>query len=592
MTRWRHGLFLAGLACIVLGAKCRLIANAGTSLPLWDEITAVGSGVLQPWYQGEFELAALFSPHNEHRVAFTRLVSLGLTVVNGQWDARLEQVFSAMLHAGLVVAIASLVRGWLPGIAGTVVSLLAAALAALPFTWENTLFGFQSQFFGFALFSLGQIHLTLSARRIDAGWILGHLCGAAALFTIAAGPIPSAAVFVVVAWRWMQRHTRDRLTLPNLAVSGAICVVAALLHQSSAAAVSQTPVSIIAAAKSVLLMSAWPSTAWMPFTLGMAGPLAWVAWRQLREPSPKPGHEVFLGLTIWWTGLIAAATLARGYEGTGGLASKYLDLLAVGVVLQAVAAAWLARERRIWAVIAGAWFLVTLAGMTHWSFYARDKYVVPFRDARETRESLVREFVATNDPSVLAGRTFDEIMFFDGEALAEQLAPIAELGLMPPALRRPVRLATAAPGGAPPTPRELPLLAKIDEAAGSPWQLRVEAKDSAQSHRFRFFGKGLGPAHGAAARFTDQTGEIPVSWGPPDNAGWRSMDVTVPDSSWRIEIDTESALLPIFLTEPVALGRLTRMFEGLLRWHGLFLIGGLALTIASLLPTGIRRFTR
>ena len=48
----------------------------------------------------------MFTPHNEHRVFFTRLYALDVVLANGQWDPRVQQVCNAALHSFTAVLLA------------------------------------------------------------------------------------------------------------------------------------------------------------------------------------------------------------------------------------------------------------------------------------------------------------------------------------------------------------------------------------------------------------------------------------------------------------------------------------------------------
>src|SRR5208337_5623112 len=64
---WMLSLFLTGL-----GAKMWLIHKFGAPLPFWDQWEDARV-VFVPYFEGKLSLAALFSPHNEPRIFFTRL---------------------------------------------------------------------------------------------------------------------------------------------------------------------------------------------------------------------------------------------------------------------------------------------------------------------------------------------------------------------------------------------------------------------------------------------------------------------------------------------------------------------------------------
>ena len=75
------GLFIR----VFLGAKLYLIHSYGSDVPFWDEWD--GTPLFYPQiFRGTLNPAALFQPHNEHRVLFMRLVNLTIVALNGEWD--------------------------------------------------------------------------------------------------------------------------------------------------------------------------------------------------------------------------------------------------------------------------------------------------------------------------------------------------------------------------------------------------------------------------------------------------------------------------------------------------------------------------
>ena len=90
---------------MVVGGRWAVINQFGTDLPQWDQWDAEGLHLLVPWFQHRFTLGELFLAHNEHRVVLTKLLNLGLTLANGQWDQRLEAVVNAALPGLVAVAL-------------------------------------------------------------------------------------------------------------------------------------------------------------------------------------------------------------------------------------------------------------------------------------------------------------------------------------------------------------------------------------------------------------------------------------------------------------------------------------------------------
>ena len=68
-------------------------------VPFWDQWDAEAGAVLIPFNECGLSWRAMFTPHNEHRVFFTRLYALDVVLANGQWDPRVQQVCNAAMHS-------------------------------------------------------------------------------------------------------------------------------------------------------------------------------------------------------------------------------------------------------------------------------------------------------------------------------------------------------------------------------------------------------------------------------------------------------------------------------------------------------------
>ena len=137
---------LAALALLVVGARWWLIGSYSPMFPGWTSGMRRRKACISPGARGR-SVYRLFAPHNEHRIFFTRVLSLGLLWLNEQWDPRLQMVVNAGLYAILVAALfLFLRRGRSPGFQ-VFCWLLLAVLGSAPYAATNTLLGFQSQFY-------------------------------------------------------------------------------------------------------------------------------------------------------------------------------------------------------------------------------------------------------------------------------------------------------------------------------------------------------------------------------------------------------------------------------------------------------------
>ncbi|HUL55096.1 MAG TPA: hypothetical protein VLT83_16960, partial [Opitutaceae bacterium] len=141
---WLVALAGAGL---MLGGRFELIREFGTSLPFRDQWKCTAADLLGPWVEGRLEPAAFFAPLNDHWVVLTRLLSFGLARLNGQWNNLLEITVNALLHGAAIWLLLATVAPALGRRLGPLFVLYAGTVLALPYTWENTLWGIQSLVF-------------------------------------------------------------------------------------------------------------------------------------------------------------------------------------------------------------------------------------------------------------------------------------------------------------------------------------------------------------------------------------------------------------------------------------------------------------
>ena len=221
MSPLRRLLLLAGFGLLIFGAKLWFIRVAGSDLPSWDQWDAEGEVTLRPFVEGWLGQKEILHPHNEHRLITTKLYVLGLFAANGQWDGLLETTVNAALHTGCALLLLLAVSQGLPRPWPVWVGALLVLLFSLPYSWENTLFGFQVQFYFLLLFSLGHLWLTLESDRFSVRWALGQLCGLLAVASLASGFLSAIAILAVLGHRLVRerRWSAQQWTTASLAVA-------------------------------------------------------------------------------------------------------------------------------------------------------------------------------------------------------------------------------------------------------------------------------------------------------------------------------------------------------------------------------------
>ena len=192
---WRSaGVLLVAFFFIVVGAKLLLIANLGNPTPFWDQWDGEAAGLYLPYLLGNLGLEQLFASHNEHRIVVTRLYNLVLLELAGEWNPMLQMVANAVLHAAILTWLVHLLLPLVLPARRLLVVAVAALVFALPIGWENTLGGFQSQFYFLILFSLVALVSIAGTRAFSLRWFAGIAALCLAYFSLASGVLAAFAI--------------------------------------------------------------------------------------------------------------------------------------------------------------------------------------------------------------------------------------------------------------------------------------------------------------------------------------------------------------------------------------------------------------
>lgn len=439
-------LLLLSLLLAVAGAKLQLIDRYGSDLPYWDQWDAEGDFLLRPYLEGRFTAHELVQPHNEHRPVFTRLWSLALFEAGeAQWDARVQLVFNIALHAALAGLLVALAWRALPPLAAGGFGVLTALFVSTSVSWENTLSGFQSQFYFTLLFCGLHLGGTLLAPVRSWRWWLAMLAGAAALLSMASGLLSAAAIIAATSLRALRdrRLTRDALLLLGL---NAILVVTGLLLQSTVPGHDALKASSPAVWLDAFLHQfSWPMISLWAAPIGLLPPVA-IAVAYLRRRIDGPVALTLLGASAWFCLQAAAIAYARGGE-LHGYSSRYCDTLSVGVLINALSLGYLASTagpRRFtlgWAAGTAGFVLIVVGGLVRESAATYETTLRILPDINNARIASVRRYVESRDPAFFQKLPWDELPYPSAERLANLLEAPALRAVLPASVRPAVSLA-------------------------------------------------------------------------------------------------------------------------------------------------------
>jgi hypothetical protein len=442
-SRW---IALAGCLLVVLGAKLWLIAQYGSAVPFWDQWDSEGVLLYRPYLTGTLSPARLIEHHNEHRILFTRLFGLGLLTLSGEWNPLLEMIGGALVHTlTLGVLIVVLARQLDTG-GRVALAIFGMAIHAVPFGWENTLWGFQIQFYLLLLFGAAAVVLHFDAPAFSARWWLGTLLAIASFFNTVSGALTLGAAITVAAAQLVLRQRRGTRELAALALHAVLVAIMLadiprLAHHSELVSHSaeQTFIALITAAGWPLITHDWLVRFRILAVLALNAPLLLVAATVLwRRPAIDDRRWCLLGLGAF----VALQIAALAYGRAGGVwASRYFDIFTIGLLVNGACALtlWRMSGRKAAGIAATLWLAMALTGLAQKANGPLPQELAR-RDA-ETRSQAanVKSFMASGDFAHLRDKPPMHIPYPDAARLRDALSDPVIRAILPAAISAEVR---------------------------------------------------------------------------------------------------------------------------------------------------------
>jgi hypothetical protein len=553
---------------LVLATRLYLIHRFATDLPYSDQWDSEIWDGLRPFANGAIDWPTLFAAHNEHRIALVRLVALPQFALNEhQWDNLVQVTCNALFVA---VACAFALRALQRQLGGrfALAGVLVVAACCLPCGYENLLIGFQSQFY--FLIALAACGIWLGATRrpgIGVTIVLAAIA-VASLFSIASGVVTPGAIGLAVLLRLRVQPSDWLRAVPLLLLLalatwlGCHLLVSVSGHDAiRAQGVSEWFVALRA-------LGSWPLPAsWLSFA-ALWLPLLIVAARVLSGRERDPVATAMLALGAWTGVQIASIAYGRGHD-LGTIASRYTDILAVGLVVNGYAAqralathAAAARPRTAAALVA-AWFVIVVGA---WSVQG----VIAFRtmqwfaDSRDAQSANVRAYLHGNRAALERAEPWN-LPYPDRRILKRMLDDATVQAMLPVGARLPLSLGAfhgdfekpERPGGD--TLRGLAALGPRYDAQGL-----VIASSQRVDHLHTRFGHVVVPlygyADGAPASVRLDDGAAPAQGSARaigKRAGWSAPILAVPVPDFSFSVAGSDAAAGFAAGPPVEIGRLS-----------------------------------
>lgn len=211
MNRKFFLLFSIGFFVFVLGVKSYLIQKFGSDIPYMDQWNGEGTSIILPWLQNKFDFTESFwSPHNEHRIGWTRLWALGWVKLNGQWDPLLVTTINSCIHILVGLTLIFILRKFLSTRLKWLIFIVSISTFSLPISWENTLQAFQVQVYFSLACALCAISTLTNCKFYSLAGIFGITMAFAGIPCLSTAFAPPATILFVRNFYAYRRRRWDK----------------------------------------------------------------------------------------------------------------------------------------------------------------------------------------------------------------------------------------------------------------------------------------------------------------------------------------------------------------------------------------------
>jgi len=436
--------YVLGFGTLFLGLRWYFVAWYGSATPFWDQWDAEATKLYLPWMEGHLGFRHFFEQHNEHRILTTRVLLLGLFVLNGnEWDTLLQMQINAVIHgSALALLLVGLGQGLSPWQKFTLWGI--GFLTFLPpYAHQSVLEGIQSAYYFFLLFSVIFIYLISRFPVNRPIWWIGLLCGLLSFFSLASGAVALMAGFLVMVARQLshKEHKNDRrvqgwFAAFFLLVLALICVAATPSLPGHAGMRAQSPFQFFTA---LISLFSWPGKGYWWEALMFHSPMLVFAVQMWRHPNLRHTQHFFLlGIGLWLMGTVTALAMSRA---TGINASRYIDLFVVSLPLNVVAWFWVCstltpKSKRWWYVLAAFWLVSVMYGKNR--ELPKIATGMQYRyDTAQIQERNVRAYLCTRDARYLHDPVPQHLPYPDRARLATLLNSPSIQAILPEHLLNP-----------------------------------------------------------------------------------------------------------------------------------------------------------
>ena len=620
--RWMTYVYLITYSLIIFGLKLRLIDGFGNATPFWDQWDAEAADLYIPYLEGTYHWIDLFSPHNEHRILTTRLLSLFLLIVNDLWNPLLQMTVNAILHiVGIVLCNVFLSRvigyRYLP-----VMLAFSLVLFGIPYGWENTLVGFQSQFYFVILFSIVCIWSTVTQEPLSVKWWGGIASGILAFLSLASGIFAFAASFLIGLYQLFISMKNTGKKLFSLSILLLLFFTGLYLTPSAEGHAGLKADSFDQFYKAIITILGWPISSNqffagiftfidLPVLTGIfattiiyfpaiifSGYILWI------RPATSDKRWFLLALIVW--SVEQAFSIAYG-RADSMLSSRYLDLFALGLLVNLACLLSLisvippVAARYIKTVIC-AWMSLVLISLGISTMTNAPSQLISRRDTGLIQETNVRDYLVTKNIQHLKDKPLFDIPYPDADRLIMILNSESIVNILPMNIRPAPRMLSVEMipeksfvmnGFYPTTPAPVgTAFGSYDhEGDANKGQVLIRYEKFSNSNRVLIPISGYPLNDGNVLELKQGSEYLPITVRDNPGEAWSNEVVTVVDGDFTIHAVDSSVSSWLAIATPKEIGRLDQWVDYYSTNSAAFIMIGFILIIISVINITVGRIS-
>lgn len=434
-------LILIGTLAAILGAKWSMIHRFGSDIPYMDQWDAEAGAMVLAHAEGKPAAECILAFHNQHRPVLTKALNYGLLQLDGQWSPLLQMTVNALVHVAAIGIFLSFAKRAFSTTAFVLTCLFGLLLFCPGYAWENTLQGFQSQFYFLLGSAFLSLWITLGSPLFSARWWLGASVGLFGLGSMGSGILTFVALGAVLCFQGLIEKTWSLRQSLALALLAALTLGGVFLGADFSIYNSQKATSLSELVAAFLSCLAWPGKPGVAFAVLMPLPALFLLWSVLRQRKLDKTDAIILGLNAWcWLQMLALA-ITRGH-GNPGCSSRYMDVFAIALLANAFALLRLRKginpPLRFLLICLWGGFVVTKLAVL-W-VDSETMLRTSFSDARKDERTVCADNARSDDPDFFKHQDATKLPYPFAGRLALLASHPAIRSVLPPSMRKPLRL--------------------------------------------------------------------------------------------------------------------------------------------------------